>query len=129
MKTKTKTVEKTVYICDNCGAEHNKSFSVYEDFFGNEVCDKCSEQVPLYDNFMSIHDRIDDVGTQKFTVKSDMVLASELDLELDREDYASRYIQVRKLYKDLCFKLAQEYLKGKVRDFQVKNFVKTYFGL
>ena len=128
MQTKTKTVTKTVYICDNCGAEHSSDSKLRADYVtGLEICDKCQILVPLVDRTM-YYDEYDksfgEVYDKNLYVNKDMVQATELDLELDDEVYRQKVAEARQLFMDLLDKIDTEYLKGKVRDLDVTKYIK-----
>ena len=136
VRKETITQEVTIHVCDNCGAEYkgkNADLKLHTDYVtGGDICDKCQQFVRLVDRDMYYDKHIKTFGevyTKEVEVNKDLVKATELDLDLDREDYLHKVVFARHLLMDLLDKIDKEYLKGHIRDFYVKNFIKTYFGL
>lgn len=127
MQEKTTKVKR--YVCDNCGAIHSDRYEIFPDANDGEYCTKCGLELRIADiSIYNRDDRIEAYTTTKL-VNPHLVKATELDLEIDTEEYLSRVLRAKKLYIDLMNKIDKEYLKGRVRDFNVGNFVKEYFGL
>lgn len=132
MQTKTKPITYTFYICDNCGAEHKKDTNIHTDYVtGEEICDKCQTQVRLAnrDIYYDSYDKsCGELYTNEYYVSKDLVQACEMDLDLDREVYLKRVAQIRDVYLLLMDKIDKEYLKGRVRDTDVRRILKDYVG-
>jgi hypothetical protein len=51
-----------------------------------------------------------------------------MDVDLDREVYLKRVAQIREVYLLLMDKIDKEYLKGRVRDTDVRRILEDYVG-
>lgn len=125
------TQPKTIYICENCGAEHTNENKFHVDYVtGKEICDKCQQMVRLVDRDMYYDKHTKDFGevyTKEVAVDKKLVKTTELDLDIDREEYLHKVAEARQLFMDLIDKIDTEYLKDNIRDFKVKNFVKMRY--
>ena len=117
---KTKTVKQTRYVCENCGATYSDKFNIWkDDITAREVCKKCTSKVLLADRDVYDCCRIDDVGTKYKLMDKELVKATELDLELDMEDYIRKVVKIRKMYIKSLDKLDKMYLAGEVRRYNI----------
>lgn len=125
---RTKDTKITKYICENCGAEHSDRYEIFthED---TEYCTSCGREVGVACVDIYNYDFKIEAYTTTQLVNPARVKATDLDLDLDRDEYLSRVRQAKQLYLDLMKKLETEYLKGTIRDFNVDNYVKIRFGL
>ena len=126
MRTETKPVKYTYYICDNCGAEHKSENKFHVDYItGLEICDKCATPVGLAnrDIYYDEYDKsCGEVYTKGVYVNKDTVKTSLFDLDLDKEDYCKRVAQIRQMYVELMDSLDKAYIEDRVRGWNLKGY-------
>ena len=118
---RTEVVSKTQYVCENCGASYSDKYDIYEcPYSGKEICKKCGKGINIKDkSIYDISDRLDDMGDRFVKVHPDIVKATELELDLDREDYVKKLTKARKIYAKTVMKIDKMYLAGKIRDYNI----------
>ena len=130
MKTKTKTVKKTLYICENCGATHSNPDKIITDYLtGEEICTKCQDLIKLVDRTIYYYGANDydykDVWGKVFPISKDSIKITECDREFEMDDYYNEASRVKELYIKLMDRLDSAYIQGKVRDFNIKEELKN----
>ena len=117
-----KKVTVTEYVCSNCGAVHRNKNNFYTCVVtGEEICDKCKEDV----NLMEIgspcvigcgSDYEVYLSNYPTPVKKELVELTTPMYAYEVDDYRT---VVTKLYADFCKKMQEAhkaYLAGKIRD-------------
>lgn len=120
---RTRTINKSVYICENCGAEHSVAGNIKVDNTygtGMEYCTKCAVEVMLSNtDIFGVENISDDIGCHRAKVPPKAIQCTELDMELDYCDYKRKIYQAMVLYGNLVKRIDKEFLAGKVRDMKI----------
>ena len=107
-------VKVTKYVCENCGAQHNKTSSLHKCYLTDkEICDKCGAYLPLIP--VEIYgDTLDyaDVETEKHFVDKKYT-----ENQWDEERYWEVAKNVRSHYILMMQELNRAYGEGKITEF------------